>query len=550
MSSRETRVILLALLFSGIVFLFSVQLPGLVSWVADAHSSRIGHLWSTPIARLSSNPDAKAPAAINQNNNNEFYVAAPTATTFCISNSISVTDPTWDRENTGVDCTNAQLFGNFGSHFDAYAFRITGCSGTFSITATTCTGAACSGTTGTGFTLMRLLIYQKPGGAPGTAGSPIFNPLAQTTNYRVGDGGGNGGSCTVGTGGRFTTLASNHPTCALVSGDFVLVVSGGSSVDVGSYNLLVTTTGCTSIAHTSPTTIALDALTSTSYESGTLVEWQTGFETDNLGFNVHREVNGKRTKLTEQLIAGSALLTGAGTTLTAGRAYSWWDDSQERKQNARYWLEEVSLDGQVKWHGPVVTNRSTDRNPPPGRGRASLLSSLTNSASSSRPLQQVAAPVAITPGQMRIQSKVASQPALKLSVQHEGWYRLSRQDLLSAGLDPATEPRNLQLFVDGNEQPILVHGEQDGRLDPNDGVEFFGLGLDTFSTDSHTYWLVAGSQAGLRLTQGKAKAKRELELGHKRTARRFFFHANQYYRGNNELFAHCLRSRRPNNLLW
>jgi hypothetical protein len=311
-------------------------------------------------------------------------------------------------------------------------------------------------------------------------------------------------------------LASNHPSCALSSGDFVLVVSGSGPTDAGNYNLLVTTTGCTSIVHTTPTAIALDALNATSYESGTLVEWQTGFETDNLGFNVHREVRGKRTKLTKQLIAGSALLTGAGTTLTAGRAYSWWDggiaDCRSRIaecENAVYWLEEVGLDGQVKWHGPVTATGTTDRNPPPGRGRALLLSSLTSSASSSGPVQQAARPPTITPGQIGIQSNMASEPALKLSVKQEGWYRISQQDLLNAGLDPGTDPRNLQLFADGNEQPILVHGEQDGKLDPNDGVEFYGLGLDTFATDSHTYWLVAGSQAGKRVTEGKARAKRE-----------------------------------------
>ena len=34
----------------------------------------------------------------------------------------------------------------------------------------------------------------------------------------------------------------------------------------------------------------------------------------------------------------------------------------------------------------------------------------------------------------------------------------------------------LQLFVDGQQVPISVSGEQDGRLDAGDTVEFYGHG--------------------------------------------------------------------------
>ena len=50
-------------------------------------------------------------------------------------------------------------------------------------------------------------------------------------------------------------------------------------------------------------------------------------EVDNLGFNIYREQDGERTRVNRQIIAGSALLVGAGTTLRAGRAYAWWDNS-------------------------------------------------------------------------------------------------------------------------------------------------------------------------------------------------------------------------------
>ncbi|HYV06571.1 MAG TPA: C25 family cysteine peptidase, partial [Blastocatellia bacterium] len=64
---------------------------------------------------------------------------------------------------------------------------------------------------------------------------------------------------------------------------------------------------------------------------------------------------------------------------------------------------------------------------------------------------------------------------------------------------PKTDPRSLRLYVDGVELPIFVAGEDDGRFDANDSVEFYGLGLDTPSTDTRVYWLITGTQPGLRI---------------------------------------------------
>ena len=103
-----------------------------------------------------------------------------------------------------------------------------------------------------------------------------------------------------------------------------------------------------------------------------------GFEVDNLGFNVYRDDNGQRTKLNPSVIAGSALLVGPGTALTAGRSYVWWDTSAAATPDAQYWLEDIDLSGQRTWHGPVAIDRSAQAGPPPptGQGQAALLSSL------------------------------------------------------------------------------------------------------------------------------------------------------------------------------
>ena len=76
---------------------------------------------------------------------------------------------------------------------------------------------------------------------------------------------------------------------------------------------------------------------------------------------------------------------------------------------------------------------------------------------------------------------------------------MTQADLAAAGLPAGTDPRRLRLFAGGVEQAIRVNGEADGTLDSGDSLEFYGLGLDTPSTETRVYWLTAGSTLGLRL---------------------------------------------------
>src|SRR5262249_55356019 len=108
-----------------------------------------------------------------------------------------------------------------------------------------------------------------------------------------------------------------------------------------------------------PTDVALNgfaaeglAASAKAPQGGTLLRWQTGLEVANLGFNLYREEDGKRTRVNPNLIAGSAFFVGAHTVLGAGRSYIW-RDTQGLKPNAKYWLEEVTVAGGSFWHGPV-----------------------------------------------------------------------------------------------------------------------------------------------------------------------------------------------------
>ena len=45
----------------------------------------------------------------------------------------------------------------------------------------------------------------------------------------------------------------------------------------------------------------------------------------------------------------------------------------------------------------------------------------------------------------------------------------------------------------------IVRGEGDGKFDPADYMEFYGIGLDTAATNSRTYWLRGGQAQGQRI---------------------------------------------------
>ena len=124
------------------------------------------------------------------------------------------------------------------------------------------------------------------------------------------------------------------------------------------------------------------------YREGVQVTWRTGYEADNLGFHLYREEGGRLIRLTPELVAGSALF--AGTNLSAGRSYTWWDDAERRTPNAqrllphaqrrtpnaelKYWLEDVDLNGKRTRHGPITA--AVAEGPLPGKAHSAFISRL------------------------------------------------------------------------------------------------------------------------------------------------------------------------------
>lgn len=263
-----------------------------------------------------------------------------------------------------------------------------------------------------------------------------------------------------------------------------------------------------------PTAVKLESFNSTACANGVFLEWRTGLEIENLGFHVYREENGQRVRITPEIVAGSALIAGDRTRLTAGQVYFWWDgggaDCGSRNancENVSYWLEDIDLDGTRTLHGPIKPNLVGGM--PPRQSAAALLSNIGTGEPRISQVSDSQGDLAAAPRQRQIETQweLASKPAVKLTIKQQGWYRLTQQELLAAGLDPKGDARNLQLYLGNEERALLVTGEQDGSFDPNDAIEFYACGQDNPLTDAHTYWLVNGKQPGKRIvvTGGEAE---------------------------------------------
>jgi uncharacterized delta-60 repeat protein len=134
--------------------------------------------------------------------------------------------------------------------------------------------------------------------------------------------------------GKIVTAGNNE-------GDFVLArytSSGSLDPRFGSGGRVVTAFG-------PAWSTKLASLSATRANGVVVVRWRTASEFDARYFNVYREQNGSR------LRRNRALLRAKGADLAA--SYSFRDRRAPRSAR-RYWLQEVTVAGNLRWFGPVT----------------------------------------------------------------------------------------------------------------------------------------------------------------------------------------------------
>ena len=125
----------------------------------------------------------------------------------------------------------------------------------------------------------------------------------------------------------------------------------------------------------------------------------------------------------------------------------------------------------------------------------------TPSAEGSHFVESLSRNSKVTAAQLQTQFELAAHPAVKISVHHEGWYRISQSDLVKAGLSPSVDPALLHLYAEGIEQPTQITGAGagPGGFGPQGAINFYGTGIDTAFSATRVYWLVSGEEPGKRI---------------------------------------------------
>ncbi|HVM74503.1 MAG TPA: C25 family cysteine peptidase [Candidatus Saccharimonadales bacterium] len=334
-------------------------------------------------------------------------------------------------------------------------------------------------------------------------------------------------TCTIGTLGvgrtAVITINVNAGTFSGPPG----VACPGYATNVGSCN---TGTVSTTTSNVNPNTsssvrstiqastaVDLSAFNAFAQEDGTVrLVWRTHEESRNLGFHIYREDATGRRRVDATMIAGSALLVPGAKPQHAAKSYAWID--QHPVASAVYWIEDVDINGTRTMHGPaypevppaqtrvpdhahtLVAPSDTAEISPSLRSRnANRSPVLSSELLISRPRPVLPRVPVSTP-----RFNPAVQSAVKISIDHEGWYHISFAELYAAGLEPGTDVRSLRLFAEGIEQPLLLTGRTSGTPAPSDAIEFYGTGIDTPFSGTRVYWLVRGNGYSKRILTAPA----------------------------------------------
>ncbi|HMT09657.1 MAG TPA: C25 family cysteine peptidase [Pyrinomonadaceae bacterium] len=168
--------------------------------------------------------------------------------------------------------------------------------------------------------------------------------------------------------------------------------------------------------------------------------------------------------------------------------------------NAVYYVESVDVSSERDMSPAIPTQLGTAKT---AKTNSPLVSELNyasnNEMTEVEPKFEPAAPKEV---ENAAQSAISSLGGAKVLVRRAGYYRVTAAELFANGVPTNVEPQNLRLFMRGVEQAMTVDDKGDGRLDPTDTIEFYGIPASTNETESNVYYVAASQQQGRRIEFG------------------------------------------------
>jgi hypothetical protein len=232
--------------------------------------------------------------------------------------------------------------------------------------------------------------------------------------------------------------------------------------------------------------------------TGVLIQWEMAAEKNNIGFTVSRtDADGTRL-VTKSLISGSGAISGSA--ITSGEKYSFFD--AEGDAQASYSVTSIQASGKSINSTSILPEYISDLRSVGSASSQELSRQVADKKSNGSIISnRLELPKTIV---KEIEANqfvddpvnhkwVISQPGVKIGVKKEGFYRVTRAELQSAGFNASGDSSLWQLYLAGVQQSIIVG--------PNNGdyIEFYGTGVDTPLADTRVYYLISGPAAGKRI---------------------------------------------------
>ncbi len=222
-----------------------------------------------------------------------------------------------------------------------------------------------------------------------------------------------------------------------------------------------------------------------SNSNGTMIRWTAKRGQDVVGFNIYRQTQGKFERINKAMIPGAYV----STSIDRGYLFEYFDRTGSIGDSYRIEVVAVGVGNEFSREIRTVADEKQDFT------IADQVQNETGNGSNNllEKFEPIGASRKERPSDSRVQALISSEPGVRIRVSKFGVFRVSRAQLEAAGFNVSAPSSTWQLYFHGRQQAISVG--------PGDAfIEFIGKGIDTPETAQNSYFLIAGTGAGKRMS--------------------------------------------------